>query len=67
MAPEVAVLRKFRDQYMVTNELGRRFISLYYRHSPAIAEYISNREWVKRLVRGALLPLVRIAEFIVGE
>jgi hypothetical protein len=51
---------------MVTNELGQKFVSLYYRHSPALAEYISDREWAKRLVRIALLPLVRIAEFILG-
>jgi len=67
MAEEVEVLSRFRDQYLLTNELGRRFVSLYYRHSPAMAEYISDREWAKRVVRIALLPLVRIAEFIVGE
>ncbi len=66
MAEDVEVLRRFRDQYMVTNELGQKFVSLYYRHSPALAEYISDREWAKRLVRIALLPLVRIAEFILG-
>jgi hypothetical protein len=67
MAEEVAVLKRFRDEYLLTNELGRRFVSLYYRHSPAMAEYISNREWAKRIIRITLSPLVRIAEFIVGE
>ncbi len=66
MAEEVVVLSRFRDQYLLTNELGRRFVSLYYQHSPALAEYISDRQWAKRLVRGALWPLVRITEFIVG-
>jgi hypothetical protein len=66
MAEEVEVLSRFRDEYLLTNELGRRFVSLYCQHSPAIAEYISNREWAKRVVRIALSPLVRIAELIVG-
>jgi hypothetical protein len=67
MAEEVVVLKRFRDQYLLSNELGRRFVSLYYRYSPTLAEFISDREWTKRLVRGVLSPLVRIAEFIVGE
>jgi subtilisin family serine protease len=67
MAEEVEVLSRFRDRYLLTNELGRRFVSLYYRHSPTLAEFISEREWAKRLVRIALWPLVRVAKFIVGE
>jgi len=67
MAEEVVVLSRFRDRYLLTNELGRRFVSLYYRHSPALAEFISDREWAKRLVRIALSPLVRIAELMVRE
>jgi hypothetical protein len=66
-AEEVEVLRKFRDQYLLTNELGQRFVSLYYRRSPALAEYISDRKWAKRVVRITLSPLVRIAEFMVRE
>jgi hypothetical protein len=66
MTEEVLVLSRFRDEYLLTNELGRRFVSLYYRHSPALSEYISDREWAKRIVRIVLSPLVRIAEFIVG-
>ncbi len=67
MAEEVEVLSRFGDEHLLTNELGRRFVSLYYQHSPTLAEYISDREWAKRIVRIALLPLVRIAEFMVGE
>jgi hypothetical protein len=46
---------------------GRRSVSLYYRHSPKAAEFISEREWAKKGIRIALWPIVRIAEFIVGE
>jgi hypothetical protein len=52
---------------MVTNELGRRFVSFYYRHSPALVEYISDREWVKRLVRIALKPLLWFSRLVTKD
>jgi RHS repeat-associated protein len=67
LAPEVEALSRLRDEYLLTSELGRRFVAFCYRHSPALAEFISRREWAKKITRLALLPLVRIAELIVGE
>ncbi len=34
---EVATLRAFRDQYLAVTQIGRRFISAYYKLSPPIA------------------------------
>ena len=67
LAEEIDILREFRDEYLLTNELGQKFVAFYERHSPALAEFISEREAAKEVVRVALWPLVRIAEFIVGE
>ncbi|MCD5390664.1 hypothetical protein LR007_02215, partial [candidate division NPL-UPA2 bacterium] len=66
LAEEVEVLSRFRDRYLLTNELGQRFVTFYERHSPALAEFISEREWARRVVRIALWPLVRMAGFVVG-
>ena len=67
LAEEVEVLSRLRDEHLLTNELGQRLVAFYYRHSPALTEFISEREGVRRVVRIALWPLVRMAEFIVGE
>ena len=56
--PKVAELRAFRDRYLMTNAPGRLFVSLYYRLSPPIANVIAQHEWMKAVVRVALLPLI---------
>lgn len=58
MASEVVMLRRFRDEYLMKSEAGRAFVQLYYRHSPAVADTIREREWLRAVVRGALWPLV---------
>lgn len=67
MAEEVITLRKFRDQYLLPNESGRRFVSLYYKHSPALAEYISDNEEAKTVVRLGLKPLIWLSELLMEE
>jgi len=54
----VQTLRDFRDTYMVTNLIGRAFVSAYYRLSPPIAEFIDDHPALKPVVRVGLLPAV---------
>jgi len=66
MADEIRYLRAFRDGYLLPNRIGRRFVELYYRHSPPIADYISQHEQLRRFVRGVLMPLVALSKWLVG-
>jgi hypothetical protein len=61
--PHVAILRQFRDKYLVTNWLGNRMVSLYYQYSPPIAHVIAQHELLKTIVKFGLLPLVVISAF----
>ncbi|MCZ6731700.1 MAG: hypothetical protein O7B27_03975 [Gammaproteobacteria bacterium] len=67
MAEEIRYLRAFRDGYLLTNWIGRRFVELYYRYSPPIADTISQRQQLRRFVRVALMPLVTLSKWLLGD
>jgi hypothetical protein len=58
MDPHVQVLRDFRDRYLLTNAPGRALVSLYYRISPPVAQYIKEHETARTAVRFILTPVV---------
>jgi len=57
-APQVQLLRDFRDRFLVTNAPGRAFVAWYYRYGPGGAVFINAHPWCKPPVRLLLLPLV---------
>jgi hypothetical protein len=65
MAEEIEILRKFRDEYLLTNPLGRALVDLYYRISPPIAEFITEHPSLKQIVRAGLLPAVAMSAVVV--
>lgn len=61
--PHVAALRGFRDRYLLTNAVGRMFVSFYYTYSPPIADCIGKHEWSRAATRWTLTPVVFAVEY----
>jgi len=59
-APQLDILREFRDKVMRPNSLGAELVSLYYKVSPPIAEVISQNDALKALVKSVIDPVVAV-------
>ena len=58
-APEVRLLRTFRDFHLSRSRFGRACISLYYKVGPCAAGVLERHTWLKKRVRRLLLqPLI---------
>lgn len=66
LEPHVALLREFRDSFLLTTGPGQKFVSLYYSYSPPIARVINDSEILKSGVRILLVPLIGIAYLLVN-
>ncbi len=56
--PAVVILREFRDHYLKTNFLGRKFVTWYYTHSPPLADRIAASPRLRFATRILLVPLI---------
>jgi len=59
---QVAILRRFRDRVPLSNYLGRRFVTAYYRLGPRIIKVMRRSTMVRFLLQavvGLLLLVVR--------
>lgn len=65
LAPEVEMLRSFRDRVLLPHPAGRAFTRSYYRWSPAIARRLSRSEPARALVRALLRPAIRLLRGVV--
>jgi hypothetical protein len=62
-AEQINVLREFRDMVLLKSTSGSRFVALYYRLSPPIADFIARSDLLRTLVRDLLLdPVVSIVK-----
>jgi hypothetical protein len=66
-APEVQALRDVRDRYLLTHASGRLFVDWYYSNSPAAAHWLNQHPGLKPVVRGLLLPSVKISMVVTGR
>jgi hypothetical protein len=59
-APEVLVLRRFRDEELLPSRAGRLAVGAYYRVSPPIAHTLERSPRLRRITRMAVVaPLAR--------
>ncbi|MBI5193735.1 MAG: hypothetical protein HZA08_09885 [Nitrospirae bacterium] len=61
LSPYVEILREFRDTTLLKYSFGKRFVDFYYMHSPPIAGFIEQHEYLKLPVRLMLVPVIGIA------
>lgn len=61
-APEVLVLRQYRDQHLLNHFAGKVFVKFYYAVSPYFAKQLEKSGSAKKAVRTFLLsPIVKFA------
>lgn len=58
-APEVMILREFRDMNLRETQWGRQFIYFYYQYSPRVACFIDKHEYLKAPIRFALRVVIK--------
>lgn len=61
-APQVRVLRQYRDRVLRRSRPGRAFIRCYYRYGAYGARALRGRPVLKAAVRAALTPAVKYAQ-----
>jgi hypothetical protein len=66
-AQQLDVLRAYRDQVLLKDPLGARFVSLYYKVSPPLANYIAEHPVLRTVVREGLVnPIVSLTTLTQG-
>jgi uncharacterized repeat protein (TIGR02543 family) len=62
-AEQLNVLREFRDAVLLESTAGSQFVTLYYKLSPPVADFISGNSFLRTLVRELLVdPVVWMVE-----
>jgi hypothetical protein len=62
-AEEIDTLRAFRDEVLLGNSLGSQLVALYYEVSPPVADFISEHDVLRTMVREFLVgPVVWAVE-----
>ncbi|MFB2918106.1 MULTISPECIES: CFI-box-CTERM domain-containing protein [Aerosakkonema] len=57
--PDLDTFREFRDRKLLSNRFGKQLVIFYYKVSPTIATYISNKPALKVFIRHYLEHLAR--------
>lgn len=58
LAPEVKVLRNFRDNTLLQYDWGKQLVMYYYELSPPLASFLAKHETLRIITRALLAPLV---------
>jgi len=66
MAEEIQILREFRDEYLLTNPVGKALVEFYYKVSPPMAEFVTEHPSLKPVARVGLAPAVAMSTIAVN-
>ena len=66
MAKEVKTLCTFRDKYLLKSAAGRSLVRFYYRHSPKVADFIRDKDFLKKIGRESLKLVIWIIRWSDG-
>jgi hypothetical protein len=66
MTEEIQILREFRDEYLLTNPVGKGLVDFYYKISPPMAEFITEHPSLKPVARIGLVPAVVMSTLAVN-
>ena len=58
--PKVKVLRHFRDNVLLKNNFGKKFVKFYYKYSPGWVQHLKSKKRVNRCIRSILNCFVYI-------
>jgi hypothetical protein len=61
MEKAMVILRNFRDQFLLTNSVGKKVADFYYRLSPKAAEFIAQHYTLKPFVCLGILPIIGVS------
>ncbi len=53
-APQVLVLRQFRDEILAKTSAGRLFVKIYYHLSPPFAQWLNKKQRINNLIKHIL-------------
>lgn len=67
LAPEVDMLRRFRDEKLLTHPIGQLAVAGYYSVSPSLSTVIADSDGLRELSRRALRPVLTVARKVLGS
>ena len=62
--PHVKILQDFRDMYLMPSRYGRVLVTIYYKYSPFLADFIAKHKALQVVARASLLPFVAFSYFL---
>lgn len=63
-ASQLNILRDFRDQVLLKNAAGSRFVEAYYKLSPPLADFIAKSDFLRAVVREMFVdPVVHLLQW----
>ena len=62
----IQILKDFRDRFLLTNIIGKKFVSWYYKYGKIAATYITTHSYLKPVVKILLYPIIIFAYLFVS-